>query len=254
MKRINIETGIGSMIQTVADQVVKSAGLALLRGPAGIGKTFALDKVVEALQADGVQVVRVTASPAIGGSVSAFTRTILSEYRIETTSTSDGIEALADLLSGYPFRAYGPRVLFMADEAQELKPSILETVRGLWDRGTNARLSQEDGPAFGCMFVGNDLFMGKGGNLRVASFRPLLTRVTHNLSLPRPSKDEHAALAKALFPEQPEFQETLAGFGVDEGTLRAQDTAARQAKMLADGGQVSEAPLRQAIKMMGGKV
>ncbi|MDR0810038.1 MAG: ATP-binding protein [Gemmobacter sp.] len=241
------------MIRMVAGQVLAGAGLALLRGPAGIGKTFALDEIEAEIVAAGDNVVRVTASPANGGSISAFTRAVLSQYRIETSSTSDGVEAMFDLLSAWPFRGYGPRTIFMADESQELKPAVVETIRVLWDRGTNARLGLSSGPAFGCLLVGNDLFMGKGGNIRVAGFRPLLTRVTHNIALPRPSQAEHAAFAALLFPDAPELQAIVAGFGVDAGNLRTQDVAARQSRLIAGDGPVTPDHLRRAIKMMGGK-
>ena len=83
MENPNIEPGVGATIRAVAEQVLAGAGFGLLRGPAGIGKTFALDKIADALEDAGDIVVRVTASP-IGGSISAFTRAILSTYRIET--------------------------------------------------------------------------------------------------------------------------------------------------------------------------
>lgn len=78
MEEPDIETGVGSMIRMVADQVLVGAGLALLRGPAGIGKTFALDKIEAEIEASGGTVVRVTVSPANGGSISAFIRAVLS--------------------------------------------------------------------------------------------------------------------------------------------------------------------------------
>ena len=131
MESPNIETGVGATIRTVADQVLAGSGFALLRGPAGIGKTFALGKIADEIEGQGEIVVRVTASPAIGGSISAFTRAILSRYRIETSSTMDGVEAVADLLAGYPFRTFGPRAILIVDEAQELKTTILETIRSL---------------------------------------------------------------------------------------------------------------------------
>lgn len=235
------------------DQVLKGAGLALVRGPTGIGKSFALDLIAQELEDQGASVVRATASEVTGGSISTFTRSILSQYRIESGSTWDGVEALSDLLAGYPFRDVGPRVVFIVNEAQVLKPSILETIRGLWDRGETARRMMEGGPAFGCALVGNDTIMSKGGSQRVAGFRSLRSRVTHDLRLPRPSVGEHQAFARVQFPDQPELQEILAGFGQDAGNLRAQDVAARQARLNARGGDVSTAHLALAIKFMGGK-
>ena len=247
-----IETGVASTLRTVFDQVIMGAGLALVRGPAGIGKTFALGMIARELEERDVSVVHVTASEVTGGSISAFSRSILSQRQMEAGSTWDGVEAVWGLLQGYPFRNVGPRAVLIVDEAQVLKTSILETIRGLWDRGEEARRTREGGPAFGCVLVGNDTLMSKGGSQRIAGFRPLISRVTHNVRLPHPSAAEHRAFAKVLFPDQPELQEVLAGFGQDAGNLRAQDVAARQARINAGGDEVSMAHLALAIKFMGG--
>jgi type II secretory pathway predicted ATPase ExeA len=159
-----IETRAQSILRDVIHQVVAGAGLALVRGPAGIGKTFALDLIEEERVESGVRVIRVTATPAIEGSLSAFAREALAEYRVEAAFTMNAVQSLWSLLEGYPFRDYGPRTLFMVDESQGLKTSILEMIRALWDRGTHARLGMASGPAFGCVLVGNDQFMSKGGH------------------------------------------------------------------------------------------
>ena len=248
-----IETGAGSILRNVIGEVLDGAGLAILRGPAGIGKSFALDLIVEDLRAKGVIDVRVTVSPANGGSISAFTQAVLSQYRIETGSTADSVEAVAELLAGYPFSDAGPAVVFVVDEAQELKPAILEVIRSLWDRGTDARLGLTSGPAFGCILVGNEMFMGKGGNLRVARFRRLMSRVTHNVQLPRPDKAEIAALAVSLFPDQRELSGELQALGAITGNLRALAVAARQSRLAAKGEAVTLPLLRRVIRVMGGK-
>lgn len=253
MEKAIIETVAESMLRDVIKEVLDGAGLGILRGPAGIGKSFALDLITEDLEAAGATVVRVTVSPATGGSISSFTRAVLSQYRIETGSTADGVEALAELLRGYPFRDVGPRVVFLVDEAQELKPAILETIRSLWDRGDHARLGYLTEPAFGCVLVGNEMFMGKGGNLRVAGFRPLMSRVTHNVQLPRPDKKEIAALAAALFPGQADLTRELEDLGAITGNLRSLAVAARQARQAAKGEAVTLAMLRRIIRMMWGK-
>ena len=248
-----IETVAGSILRNVIGEVLDGAGLAILRGPAGIGKSFALDLIAEDLEADGATVVRVTISPATGGSISSFTRAVLSQYRIETGSAADAVEALGELLAGYPFSDAGPRVVFVIDEAQELKPAILETVRSLWDRGTHARLGLATGPAFGCVLVGNEMFMGKGGNLRVAGFRPLMSRVTHNVQVPRPDTREIAAMAQSLFPNESDKIAELEELGAITGNLRSLAVAARQSHLAAKGEPVTLALLRRVIRMMGGK-
>lgn len=253
MERPIIETVAGSILRNVIGEVLDGAGLAILRGPAGISKSFALDVIAGELEANGDTVVRVTISPATGGSISSFTRAVLSQYRIETGSAADAVEALGELLAGYPFSDAGQRVIFVIDEAQELKPAILETVRSLWDRGGHARLGLESGPAFGCVLVGNEMFMGKGGHLRVAGFRLLMSRVTHNVQLPRPDKKEIAALAHSLFPNSGELVAELEELGAINGNLRSLAVAARQSLLAAKGEPVTLALLRRVIRMMGGK-
>ena len=248
-----IETRAQAILRDVIQQVVDGAGLALVRGPAGIGKTFALDKIEAELIEDGVRVVRVTATPAVEGSLSAFAREALAGYQVEAGSTMDAVESLWNLLEGYPFRDYGPRCLFIVDESQGLKTSILEMIRALWDRGTHARLGLTNGPAFGCVLVGNDQFMSKGGHVRTASFRPLLSRVTHNLFLQRPGIAECAAMARLLFPEDESLRALVDGFGDDVGNLRQMQAAKSQAVILAKGEPVTMDHLRRAILMMGGK-
>jgi type II secretory pathway predicted ATPase ExeA len=250
-----IETQLSAMMHEIYMQVAIGAGLAIMRGKPGIGKTFTNRHLIEKMRAEGVQVECVTVMPATGGSLSAFVRAALAAYRIEASSTSEGVEVLFNLIKGYPFRSYGPRSVLVVDEAQELKTSILETLRGLWDRGDQGRLGDSTCPAFGLILIGNDMFMGKNGGIHTAYFRPLLRRVTHNVSLPRPKSEEHVALAKVLFPGRDELQEMIRSFGEDQGSFGAQAVAARQARLIATGKgeDVSEAHLRLAIRMMGGK-
>lgn len=248
-----IETRTLAILRDVIHQVVIGAGLALVRGPAGIGKTFALDKIDAELTESGVRVVRVTANPAIEGSLSAFAREALAAYGVEANSTTDAVESLWHLLDGNPFSNFGRRCLFMVDESQGLKTSILEVIRGLWDRGTHARLGITSGPAFGCVLVGNDQFMSKGGHVRTASFRPLLSRVTHNLFLQRPTRNEIAAMAALMFPDQPVHRAVLEELGGDVGNLRQMQVAKSQAAILAKGGEITLTDLRRAIVIMGVK-
>ena len=171
-----IGTGVGSMLRTVTLKVVAGAGLAILRGPVGIGKTHALAQITDELEDTGVAVVSVTESPAISGNINAFLRATSGPSHVDTGSGADAMESAWDMLSGYPFRSWGRRVLLIVDEAQDLSGRVLETIRVLWDRGGRARLGDESSPAFGCVLAGNTTFMTRGGAQRVASFRPLNDR------------------------------------------------------------------------------
>lgn len=248
----NIETGVGATLSLVCTQTVAGAEMAVLRGAVGIGKSYALDRIAAQMTEQGVLVVMVTATEATAGNVNAFLRAILGPYFSETGSGSEAEEAVWRLLQGHPFTAGGQKVLLIVDEAQKLAGRVLETIRGLWDRGDAARLGDTSAPAFGCVLVGNPTFMGKGGAQRTASFEPLLSRLSFNMILPRPNRAEFRAFAATLFPDEARAEALVDG-GLPYGHFRAPATAARNAKLLAGDGEVTVSHIRQAYKMMGGK-
>lgn len=251
-KDCSIETGVAATLAMTCEEVVSLAGLAVMRGPVGIGKTFALQRIRQQLEEKGVTVVMVTATEATGGNINAFLRSILGQYHTETGSSSDAEEAAWALLAGYPFMQSGRRVILIVDEAQKLAGRVLETIRGLWDRGEPARDGNLSAPAFGCVLVGNPTFMGKGGVQRVASFEALLSRLSHNLQLPRPNRKECLEFAGTIFSDQQLIQE-LADLGQTKGNLRSMAIASRNAQQRAGDGPVTLAILLIVIKMMGGK-
>ncbi|MCK0150430.1 ATP-binding protein [Marivita sp. S6314] len=252
MESSNIETGVGAMLSAVCREVADCAGLAILRGSVGIGKSFALERIVAELEEDGVRVVFLTATETVAGQINAFLRVILTQYYTDTASSAEAEEAVWTLLSGRPFTPTGDKVVLIVDEAQKLGGRVLETIRGLYDRGDAARLGNKNAPAFGCVMVGNPTFMSKGGAQRLASFEPLVSRLTHNVRLPGPNRAECTDFAKSLLQDEALVAE-LAEFGVSKGTLRSMAIAARRAEQMAGSDPVAVAHLRHAVKMMGGR-
>ncbi|MBQ2260393.1 MAG: ATP-binding protein [Loktanella sp.] len=248
----NIETGVAAMLLNVCTDVADGAGLAVLRGPVGIGKSYALARIAEELESDGVTVVLVTATETIAGQINAFLREILSHYHTDTSSSADAEEAVWQQLIGRPFAPGGRKVVLIIDEANKLAGRVLETIRGLYDRGDAARLGDRNAPAFGCVMVGNPTFLGKGGAQRVASFEPLLDRLTHNIRLPGPNRAECTSFATSLFDDA-ELASELVAFGLAKGNLRSMSIAARSAKQHAGDVPVTLPLLRKTIKMMGGR-
>ncbi|MFN4172143.1 MAG: AAA family ATPase [Pseudorhodobacter sp.] len=247
-----IETGVGAMLSEVCREVAEGAGLAILRGTVGIGKSYAIKQVIEELEARGIDVVFLTATETVAGQVNAFLRAILSQYYTDASSSADAEEALWNLLAGRPFSPGGRKVLLIVDEAQKLAVRVLETIRDLYDRGDAAREGNCAGHAFGCVLVGNPTFMSKGGMQRTASFETLISRLTHNIRLPAPNRAECTNFAVSIYQDEVLVRE-LADIGMAKGNLRSMAIAARRAEQIADGGTVGLAHLRQAIKMMGGK-
>lgn len=252
--RVIIPTRAHAILRDALDTVVATAGLAVVRGPVGIGKTFALRREIERLEAEGVLVVVVTSTPEIEGSIGSFTRAILAQFGVAGGSASSAVDALSDILfTARPFMPGGKRCIVIVDEAQGLKPNILETLRGLWDQGDGARHGNMYAAAFGLLLLGNDTFLNKGGKMRKAEFRPLMSRVMIDLILARPDAGEFAALAKALLPDHDEAQAMLRNYGADAGNLRAIDKAYRLASSFIDGGEDAVAAVRRAIRLCGGK-
>jgi hypothetical protein len=251
MTRTIIKTGVYTMLRGVAERTAAGAGLALLRGPVGIGKSFALDMLERDAPGMGIEMVRVTVTPSIDGNVNAFFKAILGPYASAPGSCADAADAAWQVLHGYPFRSSGKRVLLVTDESQGLTARILEATRGLYNMGDAARQGDENAPAFGCMMVGNSTFMTRGGSVRKANFGPLLDRVSENLTLPTPSKAECAQFAAMIFPDDADMQSALAGAGQVRRNFRAMDIAARQAGVLAKGEKITMAHLRAALNLMG---
>ncbi len=237
-------------------EVVETAGLAIMRGPVGIGKSFALNAVCSELKQQGETVRLITAGGALEGKVMEFCRAIHGRMGV---SASEGLELAFSELSGYPFRSYGRRVILVVDEAQELKSVILALVRELWDRGEAARLGNHNTPSFGLVLVGNDQFLSDGTRKDRVNLLPLLDRVTHDVRLARPTQSDIARFASGLFPEGVKeaaaLQERAQAFAEQRGNFRGLATAARQAYMRAEkeGEEIQVRHLDVSIRMMGGR-
>lgn len=250
-----IETAVFAMMRDVIGDVLDGAGLAVMRGPVGIGKSYALRRTIAELEEGGARVTYLAAVGALQGKIAEFHR---ARHGRDGVSSAEGLELAFDMIGGYPFRSYGPKSVLIVDEAQDLAAPIIAQLRGLWDRGELARLGDPWCLAFGLVLVGNDQFLGNGTRKERVDLLPLWDRVTHNIRLPRPSKDEHAAFARALFPgEGPDpdkLRAMVQAFGEDQGSLRAAAKAARQAHIRASqkGQALNGEHLSFAIRMMGG--
>ncbi|MBV0912848.1 ATP-binding protein [Anianabacter salinae] len=251
-----IDTAVCATMRLVIGDVLDGAGLAVMRGPVGIGKSFALRKVIDEFAADGAKVTHLAATGAVQGKIAEFLRAL---HGREGVSSAEGLELAFDMICGFPFRDYGPRSVVIVDEAQDLAAPIIAQLRGLWDRGELARLGDPWCPAFGLVMVGNDQFLSNGTRQDRVNLKPLWDRITHNIRLPRPSKDEHEAFAHAVFPGEGEnankMRAMVQAFGEDHGSLRAAHKAARQAFIRASqkGQDVNADHLAFSIRMMGGR-
>lgn len=249
-----IDTAVFAIMRDVIGDVLDGAGLAVMRGPVGIGKSYALRRTIAELEEGGARVTFLAAVGALQGKIAEFLRAL---HGRDGISSAEGLDLAFSMIAGYPRRSYGPKSVLIVDEAQDLAAPIIGQLRGLWDRGELARLGDRWCPAFGLVLVGNDQFLGNGTRKERVDLLPLWDRVTHNIRLPRPSKEEQAAFARALFPgddtETDKLRAMVRAFGEDQGSLRAAAKAARQAGIRArqEGQTIKSEHLSFAIRMMG---
>ncbi|WP_133512509.1 ExeA family protein [Candidatus Thiosymbion oneisti] len=104
-----------------------SGGFVLLTGEVGTGKTTICRAFLEQLP-DGVEVALIL-NPTT--TVTELLRTVCDELRIEVSEQERTVKCLVDRLNDYLLRAHaeGRRAVLMIDEAQDLRPKVLEQVR-----------------------------------------------------------------------------------------------------------------------------
>jgi len=100
------------------------AGITIVQGHVGIGKTFALRHLAQEHRARGTKVHAVTCCTETSGHIKRVVNELLYQYggRPERNEL-DAAEALWCLVAARPFDRYNPtRSLLIVDEAQRLKP------------------------------------------------------------------------------------------------------------------------------------
>lgn len=250
-----IRTSAYSRLREVARAALDTARLGIVRGPVGIGKSFALRQIEEELSQCEDRVFLVEAPADKSASVQRFYQKALFDLGFSGHGSSDPFGVFKGfMLRAYPFRRFGhrPRHLLIVDECQRLAPNILETLRNAYDGGQLARDFDSEAPAFGIVLVGNHHFLTKGGRAVMATFDALLSRCPMRIDLGRPDPAEYAALAAELFPDSDELRHAAARHGAKRGNLRELAEAAALARHYAGGGQISPIHLEKAILFASG--
>lgn len=252
-----IRTGAYSMLRETARTALETARLGIIRGPVGIGKTFALWQIADELSQGEDRVFLIEAPSDKSKAVKRFYQKALFDIGASGHGGADPFEVFAGyMLRSYPFRRLGqrPRILLIVDECQRLAPNILETLRQAYDAGQFARDGDQDAPAFGILLVGNHHFLTKGGRAVALTFDALLSRCPINVDLSRPEPAEYMALAEGLFPENDALRSALAKHGAKRGNLREMAEAHALARHYAGGGPISPIHLERAMVYAGGAV
>jgi general secretion pathway protein A len=113
----------------------ESGGFVLLTGEVGTGKTTVCRAFLEQLP-DGVDVALIL-NPAM--TVTELLRAVCEELRIPLSDSDRSVQRLVDRLNSYLLDAHaaGRRPLLMIDEAQNLRPKVLEQIRLLTNLETS---------------------------------------------------------------------------------------------------------------------
>lgn len=249
-----IRTSAHAILKVAATAALETAQLAIARGPAGIGKSFALTLLPQAMLNDRDRVYVFTATAHNGRSVKRLFQELVLDCEIMGYGGTEPIQRLeCALLQGRPFQASAPRVLLVVDECQHLDAKLIECLRALFDLGRYARDFDASQPAFGLrLLVGNSHFLSRGGRAERAAFEALLSRCPIEVTLERPSRDEIQSLVEYLLPENEALQRVLAEHDERYGNLRVMDTAVDMARHFAGGGDLTMAELQKAFLFAAG--
>lgn len=245
-----IETEASETIKFIVQQVARTAGLGVIKGPVGIGKSRTLEGLVTEWERE-IRVIYLRSRPEIDGSILAFSSALLEHFNVYEGRTREAVQALGGLLGSYPFQEGRRPTVLVIDEAQGLKVNVLEMLRALYDAGDDARNGNRFHPAFGLVLCGNKFFLGRTGRRKEMDYAQFLSRITHAHELRAPSRDEFAALAAALCPNDAAAAAELALHGETQGNFRSMVNAHRQARMLAAGKPVTLNEIQNATFMMG---
>jgi DNA transposition AAA+ family ATPase len=249
-----IQTRALERLEGLVSLIARSAELAIVKGSVGIGKSFAINQMVERAQSMSIRVHTITCRAEIEGNIKSMANEILSRHGIHEHMATNAMQAVWNVVAGQPFSQFGTRSVLIIDEAQGMKISVLEAFRGLFDMGDKARMGVPNAPAFGMILVGNDTFLNRSGARSVPLYAPLRDRVQTTIQLDRPGREEFRAFAAALPLPNEKAREQLVAFGLSKGNLRGVAKAWRLAVNLAGSNPVRSSDLDNAIFMMkGGK-
>lgn len=137
----------------------------------------------------------------------------------------------------------GARGVLLVDEAQNLRPQVLNGLRGAHDENAHGEAN------FGIVLCGNPHFVDRYGRGRNNSFAQLESRILHRFQLHAPSEDELrmkvAALGGAI---EDDARDALLAYAFDRGSFRALEQVYRKARGLAGEQAITLRQIRASIQ------
>lgn len=202
-----LDTGQFQLTARIIDDLVEHAATGVVHGPAGAGKTFAVEAALERLRAGGEHRV-VTCSLSFPSKPTM----LRVAAELVTALTGDTVPASRNrfyLIAHLVGLLSGPRRLIVVDEAQRLNGDCIELLRHLHDHPDTR---------FALLYVGGD------GCWEVLSREPMLrSRVFRRLPFKRLPREQIPALMRGYHPIYAGAEEDLL-WEIDDtyahGTLR----------------------------------
>ncbi|MDK3075963.1 ATP-binding protein [Sedimentitalea sp. JM2-8] len=177
---------------------------------------------------------------------------ILYPYHGEQHQIAECIQAVWNLVARRPFGAYPTKSVLIIDEAQAMKPSVLESFRGLFDMGEKARMFGGEKPAFGMILVGNGTFLNRAGEQNKVAYEPLMQRFDITQEFGRPTRADYGLFVDGLPGLDVQIRKELVELGISKGSIRAAAKIWRSATRLPDGRMPSADHLQTISKIKEG--
>ena len=93
-----IETAVSAIMRDMIGDVLDGAGLAVMRGPVGIGKSYALRQTLADFEADGARITYIAATGAVQGKIAEFLRVL---HGRDGVSSAEGLELAFATIAGH---------------------------------------------------------------------------------------------------------------------------------------------------------
>lgn len=228
------ETPLSRRALAALAQANLAGDLAVIYGPAGLGKTVAMRRYA----GQRPSVWTVTATQA-ASSVAACLGRVAAAMRLRLDSRQ---RTAAATEAAIVERMSGSGGLLVVDEAQHLPTRSLEELRGL-----------HDASGCGVALVGSDPFWLQISGGRRPEFAQLFSRVGKRVRLGPPGAADVAALLAAWGLGDRGLEAVAQAVAARHGALRGLTKALVRAHMLASGKTVSEKHLRAAWRELSGE-
>lgn len=207
-----VKTQTALKLRAAVDMAAYHQAIVTAEGPVGIGKSTALRAEVERLRAEGRIVALVTATADNGGRIKEIHNAAIGAVRsYQCAGNREARNTFIEMLIDGD--ACG---VLLIDEAQNLKPQVLEALRGAHDEHAHS------GENFGMVLCGNPHFVDRYGRGRNSNFAQLESRIFHRFMLHAPSEDELRLVLLAMGgPIEEDARAALLSYATDRGSLRA---------------------------------